>query len=99
MDTYDQSRSTLGSLVSFLPALTLRSSFPVLLFKQTEQPVVYKGNIAASTASALQALGLVAILILSGRDQKRRAARQEEVPETPYETPGTPEDIERKSLH
>jgi hypothetical protein len=47
----------------------------VLLFKQTEQPRVLKGTIATSVASALQAVGLLGILYLSKRDE-RRAVRE-----------------------
>jgi hypothetical protein len=68
----------------------------VLLFKQTEQPYVHKGNIAASVASGLQVLGLVTILYLSTRDSKRREIARRE--SEPSEIPGTPEDVETKSL-
>lgn len=72
----------------------------VLLFKQTEQPRVYKGNIAASVATALSVGGLLAILFLSKRDGRRkRAFSEEEVTIPGSDTyPGTPEDVETKSL-
>jgi hypothetical protein len=79
-----------------LSHLSDNADISVLLFKQTEQPVVHKGNIAASVASALQVIGLVTILFLSGRDQKRRAAERRD--SNLAETPGT-EDVDKKSLH
>ncbi|KAL7422611.1 hypothetical protein Q5752_003259 [Cryptotrichosporon argae] len=53
---------------------------PLLLFKQVEQPKVYKGNIAASVASAIQVVGLLSILYLSTRDAKRGSSVAESVP-------------------
>lgn len=46
---------------------------PVLLFKQTDQPAVRSGNIAATVTSAVQAGMIVLILYLSTRDNTRRA--------------------------
>ncbi|KAK6906822.1 hypothetical protein I203_100809 [Kwoniella mangroviensis CBS 8507] len=53
-------------------AFAFNAWLPLLLFKQTEQPAVHKGNIAASVATAFQFIGLLGILYLSTRDQKRR---------------------------
>ena len=71
----------------------------VLLFKQTEQPRVYKGNIAVSVATAASVGGLFAILFLSKRDEKRKRDAILDSEPSPLATlPGTPEDIETKSV-
>lgn len=66
----------------------------VLLFRQPEQPTVYKGNIAAATASAIQAGLVLLILYLSTRDAKREALEQPTFyspgPETPIDNKEDP---------
>jgi hypothetical protein len=49
----------------------------VLLFKQTDQPAVRSGNIAASVASSVQAGFIILILYLSTRDGSVLPAAQE----------------------
>ncbi|WWC65413.1 uncharacterized protein I303_108031 [Kwoniella dejecticola CBS 10117] len=78
-------------------AFSFNAWLPLLLFKQTEQPTVHKGNIAASVATALQFLGLLGILYLSTRDFKRQAQVQGDlVAEEEAQTPGAVEDVDRK---
>ncbi|KAG7530530.1 hypothetical protein FFLO_04956 [Filobasidium floriforme] len=58
-------------------AFSFNCWLPLLLFKQTEQPRVLKGTIAASVASALQAGCILAILYLSNRDFRRSRDHEE----------------------
>lgn len=64
----------------------------VLLFKQTEQPTVLKGNIATCVASVLQVAGLLTILVLSKRDLKREQEEDNTVPED--EAPRYPSEVQ-----
>lgn len=62
----------------------------VLLFKQTDQPAVRSGNIAASVASVLQASAICLILFLSTRDghaalPSRVDSQEPDVPSLPSE--------------
>lgn len=43
----------------------------MLLFKQTEQPTVFKGNVATSVAAGLLNIVIFVILYLSKRDERR----------------------------
>lgn len=43
----------------------------VIFFKQTEQPAVFKGNVAVSVASGLLSIFILLILYLSRRDERR----------------------------
>lgn len=52
----------------------------MLLFKQTEQPTVFKGNVATAVASGLLNVFVFIILYLSKRDEKRARLRGEVAP-------------------
>ncbi|WWD21545.1 hypothetical protein CI109_106031 [Kwoniella shandongensis] len=82
-------------------AFSFNAWLPLLLFKQTEQPRVHKGNIAASVASALQAFGILAILFLATRDDRRATSQPLVDRSTVEDLPGeersrSPSDLEDK---
>lgn len=49
---------------------------PVIFFKQTDQPAVFKGNVAVSVASGLLIVFIFLILYLSKRDERRARLAQ-----------------------
>lgn len=59
-------------------AFSFNAWLPLLLFKQTEQPRVLKGTIAAAVAQVVLFVCFLAIMWLSDRDDKRVAREQKQ---------------------
>lgn len=79
-------------------SLSAQQLTAVIFFKQTEQPTVFKGNIAVSTASGLLCIFTMLILYLSNRDEKRKQLAVHEGHESGSEQTVEVEEVEKKEL-
>ncbi|RSH86305.1 uncharacterized protein EHS24_004547 [Apiotrichum porosum] len=57
-------------------AFSFNAWLPLIFFKQTDQPAVFKGNVAVSVASGLLIVFIFLILYLSKRDERRARLAQ-----------------------
>ncbi|EJT48520.1 hypothetical protein A1Q1_02428 [Trichosporon asahii var. asahii CBS 2479] len=68
----------------------------MLLFKQTEQPTVFKGNVATSVAAGLLNVFIFLILYLSKRDERRAKLAGQVTPEVAEVKAEDVEDVPRQ---